>query len=163
MGSETVAYLLAVDVECRHDDMAGSQMHQLQDTLAQVGLHHIDTLSLQVLVEVALLGEHALALDHLLHAMRREDIQDDGIILVGILCPVDMDAVCFGTGSKLLQIVGQMGDRVFLYLAGSIAQLLPLGQCLRHLVALLPHSVESGVVACGHGIVLQVSLGLLCM
>ena len=116
-----------------------------------------------MLVEVALLGEHAFALDHLLHAMRREDIQDDGIILVGILCPVDMDAVCFGTGSKLLQIVGQMGDRVFLYLAGSIAQLLPLGQCLRHLVALLPHSVESGVVACGHGIVLQVSLGLLCM
>ena len=72
--TEAVAYLLTMDVEGRHDDVAGCQLHHLQDALAQVGLHHVDALLLQVLVQVALLGEHALALHHLFHLVVMQDV-----------------------------------------------------------------------------------------
>ena len=145
-------------MEGRHDNMARCQLHHLQDALAEVGLNDLDALSLKILVQVALLGEHALALHHLLDTMRREDVEDDGIILVGILGPMDGDAVAHGVPLELFQIVGQMGNGVLLDLTGRLAQFLPLRQRQCHPVALLSHTEESIVVAFHHLRSLLISL-----
>ena len=100
--AERVAYLLAVNVQGWHHDMTGSQVHHLQDALAQVGLHHVDALPLQMFVQVALFGEHALALHHLFHVVRRQDAADDAVVFVGILRPVHMHAVGLRPGLEHL-------------------------------------------------------------
>ena len=156
--AEGVADVLAVNVEGGHDDVARCQFHHLQDALAEVGLYDVDAFSLEVLVQVALLGEHTLALHHLPDVVRREDVVDDGVVLVGILRPVYVDAVLLGVRLELLKIVGQMGDGVPLDLVGGIAQVLPFGQGLCHAVAFLSHAEECIVVALNHFRLLLVSL-----
>ena len=96
--------ILTMHMEGRHHDMTGCQLHHLQDTLAQVGLDDLNATALQVLVEMAFLREHALALHHLFHLVLLQDIQDDGIIFLSILCPVHMDAILHGILLKLFQI-----------------------------------------------------------
>ena len=156
--AEAIAYLLAVNVQGRHHDVAGRQVHELQDALAQVGFHHVEARSLQVLVQVTLLGEHALALHHLFHLVAIQNVLHNAVVFIGILGPVHADAVFHGVGLKLLQIVGQMGGRVLLDLAGGLAQVFPFGQSLGHVVALLAHTEESLVVATHHVVVLQIAL-----
>ena len=139
--------------------MTGCQLHHLQDTLAQVGLDDLNATALQVLVEMAFLREHALALHHLFHLVFLQDIQDDGIIFLSILCPVHMDAILHGILLKLFQIVGQMGDGMLLDLTGSLAQVFPLRKVLGHTVALLAHTIEGLVVMLCYARFLQIGLG----
>ena len=136
--------------------MTRRQLHHLQDALAQVGLYDLDALCLQILVQMALLGQHTLALHHFLHVVLREDVEDDSIVFVGILSPMHMDAILESVLFKLLQIVGQVRLRMFLDLAGRLAQVFPLWQSLCHAVAFLPHPKEGLIVACHYGIILQI-------
>ena len=38
---EQLSYLFLLDMDGRHDDMARMQMHQLQDTFAQIAFHYL--------------------------------------------------------------------------------------------------------------------------
>ena len=85
LGQEDVAHLGPVAVDGRHQDVRGLVVAQLHDQLGQVGLHRGDAVVLQVLVEPDLLGGHRLDLDHLVHALRADQIGDDpvGLLRVG--------------------------------------------------------------------------------
>ena len=126
--------------------MARRQLHQLQYALTKVGLHHVDAVLYEVLVEMALLCEHRLAFHHLLHTMLTHDVHHDGVIFVGILGPVYYGAVLGGVALKLLKVLSQMGHGMFLYLTGSLTQLLPFLQLIGQAVALGTHAPEGLVV-----------------
>ena len=88
-----------------------------------------------------------------------QDAVDDFVELLGILSPVNLDAVLLGIGGKLVEIFIQMGDGVALDGRGFLAQLLPLVQSVGHIVALGAHSPERGIVPVGILLVLQELLG----
>ena len=108
---------------------------------------------------MTLLREHTLAFHNLLDVMRRQNVIDDTVILLGILSPMNMDTVTGCLLLELLQIVGKVSHRVFLYLTGSVAQILPFWQHLCHAVAFLAHAKERVVVAFHYVRLLLVSLG----
>ena len=112
-------------------------MKQLQNALAKVGFHHIDTVLFEERVHATLLSKHRLRLHHLLHAVLLEYFEHRIVEVVGCACPVYYHATAFKLSGKLLQIVSQMRYGVPFYLAGVLAQLFPFVQALRHLVALL--------------------------
>src|SRR5574344_844121 len=86
---EKLAYTFTFDVNGRHNDMAGFQISQLKDTLAQVGLNNIHAMLNKEIVHVALFGKHRLALDHLLNTMVTQNAIYNGIEFVGILSPMN--------------------------------------------------------------------------
>ena len=143
---ELLADGVARDMQRWHDDMRGFLVHQLYDTFAEVGLHHIDTVFLEIRVHLALLGEHALALDHLLHVVVFEDFEDYLVELLGILGPMDMHPPFLQVFGEHVEVVGQVGHGVHLDAAGQFAQVLPLGQTFRHDITFGAHAPECLVV-----------------
>ena len=99
-----------VQMDGGHHDMGRLLTFQLDDTLAQVGLHDFNATLLQVGVHLTLLGEHGFRLHHLLHVMVLEDAIDNLIELLGILRPVYLHTVLLGIGGKLVEVFVQMGD-----------------------------------------------------
>ena len=145
--AEAGGHLLAGDVDGGHHDVAGRYLHELKDALAKVGLDHVDAVLNEVVVQMALFGEHRLALNHLLDVVLTHDLHDDVVVFVGIFCPMHMHAILLGIGLELLQIVGQMGDGVPLDEVGRFAQLLPLFKLISEAVTLGTHTPECLVVA----------------
>ena len=143
-----LAHLFLRDVYGRHHYVAGLLVHQLQYTLAEVCLHHVYAVLLEVGVHLALLGEHRLAFHHLLHAVVAQYAEHDGVELSGILGPVDGDPVFFGVAGKLLQVFVEVCKRVLLDGTCGIAQLFPFACLVGHGVALGPQRPESLVVPC---------------
>jgi len=80
---------------------------ELDDVLAQVGFQGLDAVFLEEVVEVHLLGNHALALDQRLGALGPENPEDQLVGLLAGLGPVDLDAVLRAVGFELLQQLGK--------------------------------------------------------
>src|SRR5579872_1104822 len=74
---EDLAYFFLFLVYTRQYDMAGRLPCQLDDALAQIGIDYVDAIFMQELVELTLLGEHGLALDHLIRLMIPQNAQHD--------------------------------------------------------------------------------------
>ena len=111
---KTFGYLFLCDVDGRHDDVCRLAVHELQDTLAEVGLYYINSTADEVRVESALLCEHRFRLHHLRHLVALEDVIDGGIELIGILGPVDDDSTALQLCGELFEVVGEMRDGVHL-------------------------------------------------
>ena len=152
---EEFAHIVMVQVDGGHHDMTRFLTLELDDTFAEVGLHHFYAVLLQVGVHLALLCQHRLRLDEFLYVVVLQDAIDNLIELMGILRPVDDAAVLLGLRRELLQILVEVGDGVALDLRGLLAQLLPLLETVCHIVTLRPDSPESGVMPLGVGLVLQ--------
>ena len=127
--------LRLLDVDRRQHDVTGRLLPQLHDAFAQVGVHDLDAVPLQIRIQVALFGQHRLALDHLADLMPGENVQHDLIVLVRRAGPVHVDAAADRLLLELLQVVGQPSQRVPLDLPGQRAQLFPFGHRVRGLVA----------------------------
>ena len=139
--------LLASDVDSGHYDVTWGQIHQLQDAFSEVGLHHVDAVMYEVLVEVTFLCQHRLTLDDSLDAVLAHYLHHDVVIFVGILCPMHDGTVGRSIALELLQVVRQMGYCMFLDVTCGIAQLLPLLEFIGQHVALGANAPESLVVA----------------
>ena len=146
---EEPPHLLLRYVYGRHDDVAGPLAHQLQYALAQVCLHHLYSALLEKGVRAALLGEHRLALHHLLDAVAAQDVEHGRVHLPGVFGPVHGRAVGCGAVGEAFQIGVEVGQRVLLDVARRLAQPLPLAESAGHAVALVAQCPECGVVPRG--------------
>ena len=146
---EHASHLLTFQVYCRHHYVAGLLPQQLQDALAEVGLHHINAVVLQERVHAALFCEHRFRLHHLCHAMLLQYVEHRMVERFGILRPMHYDPSAFQLPAELFQIVGKMRYGVAFYRTGTVAQFFPFGQSLRHGVAFLAQRPECGVVPSG--------------
>ena len=127
-------------------DMARFGVHQLDDALAEVGLHHLYAMLLEEGVHLALLGEHRLAFHHLLYVMLLKDVENNLVELARILRPMHDDTIAGGIVGKHLEIFVHVGDGVALDEVGLFAELLPFFHSHRHIVSLGSHRPEGGVV-----------------
>ncbi|OAV74065.1 hypothetical protein Barb7_02491 [Bacteroidales bacterium Barb7] len=141
-----LAHFLPFDVNGRHHDMAGGNVHKLYDTLAEVSFHHVNALLNQVLVQVALFGQHGFALHQLLRIVSGKDAVYNLIMLFGILRPMHDHTVSLRLLRKLFGILVQVRDSMQLYLARQFAELFPFGHCHRQPVSLLANEPQRFIV-----------------
>ena len=157
--TEALSHLLACDVDGWHDDMAGSQFHQLKDAFSQIRLHDIYAIAYQMIVEVTFLRQHGFAFHHLSHFVLAKDAPYDLIVFFRILCPMYDGTVACRILLKLLQIVSQMGDGMLLDVAGSLTKVFPFVQLIGQRITFAAYAPEGLVVA---GYPLAVLNELLC-
>ena len=91
----------------RHDDVARRFVVELLDALPEIGLDHLDIAPFEERAHVAFLGQHRLALDQRFGAARRQDVEDDLVVLGGVARPVHLGAVLLRPCFELLEIVGE--------------------------------------------------------
>ena len=128
----------------------GGSLAELHDALAEVGVDDLDARALRDTVEVALLGEHRLALHQpgdaprpggsrgrWRCARRRRAAQ--------CTCAPSARALAL----ELLEVLGEPRERVELDPRGGVAERLPVGHGRRGAVALRPHEPERLVVPVG--------------
>ena len=72
-----------------------------------------------------------LLLTSVRRAVRAQDVEDDLVVLGGVPRPVHVRAVADRVALELLEVVGEVGQRVLLDRRGERAQLLPLRQVAR--------------------------------
>ena len=130
----------------RHDDVAGRLVVELLDALAEVGLDDLDLALLEEGPHLAFVGQHRLALDQRRRVVRLQDVEHDLVVLGRIARPVHDHAVGGGVALELLEVVGEVRERVFLHAGGERAQRFPLGHLLALVVALLPQVPQALVV-----------------
>ena len=130
-------------------DVAGRLVQQLDDPFAQVGVDDLDAATLQVRVQVALFGEHGLALDDLLRAVILQDLQHDPVVLLSVASPMHVGPLPRGLFLKLLQVIRQASQGVQLDLRGHFAEPLPFRHGLSGFVAFGPHEPQRLVVPTG--------------
>ena len=111
---EQFAYIVVVQMDGRHHDMAGFLSLQLDDALAKVGLYYLDAVSLQIGVHLTFLSQHRLRLHHLLHVVLLQDAVDNLVELCSVLCPVNDAAILLSIRSELVEILVKMGNRMSL-------------------------------------------------
>ena len=116
-----LTHLLALDVDGGHDDVARFQVHELEDALAQVAFDYIDALCHEVRVHLTFLGKHGLALDEVLGGVATEQLEDDAVVLLGVLRPMDDGTVGDGVALELLEQGIQMTIGIELDGRGQIA------------------------------------------
>jgi hypothetical protein len=75
------------------DDVARRLVVELLDALAEVGLHRLDAAVGEERPQLALVGQHRLALDERRRAVRLQDLVDDLVVLGGVARPVHDHAV----------------------------------------------------------------------
>jgi hypothetical protein len=131
------------------DDVARRLVIELLDALAEVGLHRLDAAVGEERPQLALVGQHRLALDQRRHGVRLQDLGDDLVVLGGVARPVHDHAVGDRVALELDQVVAEVAERVLLDRRGERAQLLPLGDRLRLGVALAAQVPEALVVELG--------------
>src|SRR3954469_16103190 len=102
---EQLADVLLLEMYGGHHDVARRLLEELHDPLAQIGVDHLDPALSEVRVQVALLGEHRLALHEARDAMPAEDPVDDPVVLVAVARPVDVRTVGEGVALELLEII----------------------------------------------------------
>ena len=130
----------------RHHNVARLQLHQLQDTLTQVGLNHVDPLLHQVGIHVTLLGQHGFTLHQPLHLVLLQDVEHDAVMLLGILRPVHNGTIGRGVPLKLLQQGVQMAVGIVFDGSSHIPQPLPLRDRTAHLISFRTHHPKRIVV-----------------
>ena len=162
---EHLSHFLTLQVDGRHHDVARLLMQELDDALTQVGLHHIDSVLLQIRIHLALLGEHRLRLHHFLHVMILQDSEHNLIEFLRILRPVHLHPTALQVLGKHIEVIGKMGDGVHLDFRRMLAEILPLRKSLRHLISLLTNRPEGSIVPGGLLYILRKlrsSLGMFC-
>ena len=107
---EQLTHIVVVQVDGGHHDMTRLLTLQLDDTLTQVGLHHLDATGLQIRVHLTFLGQHRLRFHHLLDIVLLQNAIDDLVKLVGILGPVHDTAVLLGIRGKLVEVFVEVRD-----------------------------------------------------
>src|SRR3712207_5454994 len=152
---EQFAHLLSLDMNGGQNNVARLQMHQLQDSFAQVGFHYVDAPFHQKRIQPALFGKHRFALHKPLHLMSAQDIVNDPAILAGIFRPMNDSAICLGVLLKLHQKLVEMTVRIKFQLAGFVAQLFPFGNRLAYFIPFGANHPKSFVMPCRHLAVLQ--------
>ena len=115
------AHFLTFQVNSRHHYMTRLLMKQLQNTLAEVGLHHVYAVLFEIRIHATLLSKHRLRLHHLLHAVLLKNFEHRPVEIVCRACPVHNHATVLQLTGKLLQIVSQMCYGVTFDLAGMFA------------------------------------------
>ena len=108
------SHFLTLQVDGGHHDVAGLLVQQLYDALSQVGFHHINAMLFEVRIHLALLGKHRLRLHHLFHVVILEDTEHYLVELLCILCPVHLDTTALQILGEHIEVIGQMGDGMFL-------------------------------------------------
>jgi hypothetical protein len=143
---EQLADLLLFQVNGGHDDVARALLAKLHDALAQISVDDFDAARLEIRIEVALLGEHRLALDQPLDAALLQQPVHDAVVLAGVARPVHLRPQPDGVALELLEIVAEPRERMGLDLRRQPAQLFPFRDDGRSDVALLAHEPHRGVV-----------------
>ena len=109
---EEGADFLETLVDRRPHDVAGGLARQLDDVLAQVGLEDLDPLALEVVVDLHLLAEHALPLDHPAHAVALHQIVQDLPYVGGVFGPMDLRAGGAKAGFRFGQVLVEPAQQV---------------------------------------------------
>ena len=146
---EQFTHIIVVEVDGGHHDMGWFLTLQLDDALAQVGLHDFNATLLQIGVHLTLLGEHGFGLHHLLHVMVLQNAIYYLVELLGILCPMYLHTILLGIGGKLVKVFVQMGNGVALNGRSLLAQLFPLIQSVCHIISLRSYCPERGIMPVG--------------
>ena len=146
VSEKTRATSVAQLVHRGHDDVARRLVVELLDALAEIGLHDLDAAGFEKRPHVALVGQHRLRLDQRARAARLHDVEHDLVVLGGVPCPMHVRAVARRVALEFLEVVGEVGQRVFLDRRGQRAQLLPFGKVLALAVALLAQVPQPLVV-----------------
>ena len=115
---ERVAHVLLFQVDGGQHNVAGRLVPELNNPLAQIGVHHLHAVLHQIWVQVALLGEHRLALDDARGALLPDDAEDNGVVLRRIGGPVHVHAVGLRGGLKFPQIPVEPAQGVVFDLGG---------------------------------------------
>ena len=98
---EQQAYLFALDMNGRHDDMAGWKVHQLQDAFTQIGFHYIYAFRQQERVQFAFFRESMdLLFDETGHLMFFKQSIDDLSVFFCVFSPMYDGTVCRGVLSN---------------------------------------------------------------
>ena len=88
--------------------MARFEMHQLQNTLAQVGLYHVYSAFHQEGIQPALFGKHRLALDEMMYIMLIQYFVHNGTIFISVFRPMHDSAIGGSILFKLQQELFEM-------------------------------------------------------
>ena len=121
-------HLLLRQMDDRRHDMARRLVADLQDVLAEVGLHHLEPGLLQMGIERDLLGDHRLALGDDAGVGLPTDAGDDLARFSRCRRPMDVRAFRRGLRLVLFEIDVEVGERVIANVAAHLAQGLELGQ-----------------------------------
>ena len=122
-------------VDGRRDDMRGALVGELDDVLAEVGLHRRHADRLQRVVEVDLFRGHRLGLHGHARAGAPGDVEDDPACLLGRRREVHVAADPLDVGDERLEVRVQPLERRLLDGAGAVAQRLALGKVPEGLAA----------------------------
>ena len=133
-------------VHGRYDDVARRLVIELLDALAEVGFHDLDAAGFEKRPHVAFVGQHRLRLDQRACAARIHDLENDLVVLGSVPCPMHVNAVARRVGLEFLEVVGEVGQRVFLDLRGQRPERLPFVELYAFAVALLPQVPEPAIM-----------------
>src|SRR5476649_593676 len=130
MLEECVGDLVLGEMDRRRDDVAGRLVAELDDVLAQIGLDRRDAGLLEMLVERDLLGHHRLRLGDGACTHALAEIGDDASRIGGGRCPMNVAAQADHLALELLEVEIEIGERVVLDVARTVAQRLEFRQAL---------------------------------
>src|SRR5690606_5343363 len=119
---------------------------KLHDPLPKVGVDDFNPMRFEIRIELALLGEHRLALDDAAYATVAEQTMDDAIVLRAIGHPMNLDSMTLGIALELLEILVEPRECVLLNERGGLTQLFPFGHTLGREVTLLTHEPDCPVM-----------------
>src|SRR5215831_8813400 len=104
---EKLTDLFLLEMNGRHDDVTGGLAPKLHDALPEVGVHHFDAVQFQIGIEMALLGEHRLALHDAPNAARGEDGVHDAIVLFSAQRPMNLRPERYRFFLEVLEVIRQ--------------------------------------------------------
>ncbi len=129
-----------------HHNVAGHLVIKLLNTFTKVCLSNRNAARFQIFAHLAFFGHHRLTFDKRFGAVFFQNFANYAVMFRTIGCPVNVNTILFGVGLKLLQIFGQVGQRVFLDLRGTGAQFLPFRQNVHLLITLLAQVPQAFVM-----------------
>ncbi len=110
--AEDLTDLLPGEVDRRHHHMTGTLPPQLDDPLAEVGLHRLDAVFGEDLVQLDLLGDHRFRLRDQLHAALDCEVADDPGSVVRVFREMDDRSRGLRGSDKLVEVVIEVVDRL---------------------------------------------------
>ena len=135
--AEELGDLLAGLVDSGGDDVRRPLAGELDDPLAEVGLHSVDALRLEVIGESDFLSGHRLRFDDELRLLRAADRGDHPARFVGVDRTVDLGADRFGFAGESLHELRHVVDRLCLAPREVRAQVRPVDLAHPRVAALL--------------------------
>jgi hypothetical protein len=123
-------------MDTRQHDMTGSLTRQLNNAFAQVGIDDFYPVLMKELIESAFLGQHGLALDHLIDPMFLQERKDDLIVFHRVGSPVYSDAVPNGGFLELSKVSAEVRQHIVFYPGSGVPEYFPIGNLRSGYVAL---------------------------